>query len=88
MLLNLKGVFCGTILFAFATFIYVALRMRQISNQFPPHEVQAGVKTVVGVDIHALAEWTYLDPMFWIIFIVALTLCSVLFQLWKAPVVP
>ena len=84
MFLNLKGVLCGTVLFAVAAFLYIVLRMKQIGDQFPPQKVD-GVTSVVGVDIRTLAFWTYRDPLFWIMFIVTVTVCSVLFQLWKAP---
>jgi hypothetical protein len=35
-----------------------------------------------GIDVHSLLEWTVRDPMFWIVFIVMLTLASGLFQVW------
>jgi hypothetical protein len=81
MVLNLKGVIFGTALFSIATVLYLLLRIKQINNQFPTPKIPG---TYAGIEIHALAYWTYKDPLFWIMFIVTITACSFFFQVWKS----
>jgi len=77
-MLTLKGAICGTILFAFVAVGYVTLRMKMISDA-SPHP--AG--TQVGTDLSIIKLWTLTDPMFWIMLIACVTLCSFMFQALK-----
>jgi CDP-diglyceride synthetase len=77
-MLHLKGVITGAILFGIAAMIYVVLRMKQLAAT-TPHPAGAQV----GIDVRTISAWTLRDPMFWIMFIACITLCSFMFQALK-----
>ena len=74
-MLTLKGAFFGTILFAFVAVCYVALRMKMLSDA-APHPAD----TQVGTDLSIIKLWTLQDPMFWVMLIACITLCSPMLQ--------
>jgi hypothetical protein len=78
-MITLKGAIFGTILFVFVAIGYIALRMKMLSDANPR---PAG--TQIGITPNAITHWTLTDPMFWIMFVACITLCSFLLHAFKA----
>jgi hypothetical protein len=74
-MLNLKGVICGTVLFAFAELAYLFFQFKRLSDSIPRPP-----GTQVGIDIGSILSVVVRNPMFWIVFVACITLSSFFFR--------
>ncbi len=73
-MLNLKGFLCGGVTFVVLNIIYIAFQLKRIGVPL----IQPAARAV-GVDVRIYAIWTVLNPMWWIILMVLMSVCSLFF---------
>ncbi|MGH9701137.1 MAG: hypothetical protein ACRD5R_06660 [Candidatus Acidiferrales bacterium] len=78
MLITIRGVALGTVMFLAVVAVIGYLRVRHITQA-----AHLAPGQTVGIDIRVIAAWTIQNPMFWITFIVMVAIGSGIVSYWK-----